>query len=137
MATDAKPPVELALTWEGDLRFNVRAGDIETKLDSRSVAGPSPMQSLAAALAACMGMDVVHILQRGRHPLERLSVRVSGRRAPDEPRRFEEVSVHFDLAGDVPRPAIDRALALSRDKYCSVWHSLRPDIELILTYDLL
>jgi len=44
--------------------------------------------------------------------------------------------VHFDIEAQVPRDAIERAIQLSRDKYCSVWHSMRQDIDLQVTFDL-
>ena len=68
-------------------------------LDSDGVAGPSPMQSLAFALAGCMAMDVVHILKKGRHELHGLRVDLSGARAPDNPKRFTAFTLHFTVNG--------------------------------------
>jgi uncharacterized OsmC-like protein len=58
-----KAPTTLELVWERDLVFGGRAGDATMILDSAGVAGPSPVQALAFALAGCMAMDVVHILK--------------------------------------------------------------------------
>ena len=58
------------------------------------------------------------------------SARLTGRRAESEPRRFVAIDVSFALDTSAPRDQVDRAIALSREKYCSVWHSLRQDIEL-------
>ena len=103
-------------------------------LDSAGRAGPSPVQALAAALAGCMAMDLVHILTRGRHSSGRMTARLSADRAAHDPRRLVRVQLHFVVASDAPQEAIDRAIALSRDKYCSVWQSLRQDIDFHVTF---
>ena len=94
------------------------------------------MQTLAFALAGCMSMDVVHVLTKGRHDLRGLRADLTGQRAPDEPRRFTAITLHFTVTGDVPPDKVERAIDLSREKYCSVWHSMRQDIELTVTYKL-
>ena len=103
-------------------------------LDSASEAGPSPMQALAFGLAGCMAMDLVHILQKGRHDLRGLRADLTGMRADEEPRRFTQVALRYTITGNVPPEAIERAIALSRDTYCSVWHSMRQDIALTVTF---
>lgn len=135
MSTEPKPPMRLSLRWDGDLRFTGQSGNVALTLDSSAQAGPSPTQALAFGLAGCMGIDVVNILLRGRHRLEALDVALEARRAETRPPRFLAFALHFVIAGDVPSEAIDRAIKLSRDKYCSVWHSLRQDIELSVTYE--
>jgi putative redox protein len=130
-------PVSVGLSWEGALVFDARTGDAAFKLDSAGVAGPSPVQALAAALAGCMAMDVVHILTKGRHPLTGLKLRLEGERAPDNPRRLVKAALRFVVEGDVPPEAVERAIALSRETYCSVWHSLRPDIDLTTSFEIL
>ncbi len=132
----AKPPTIIELVWEHDLVFAGRSGDIQMSLDSASVAGPSPMQALAFALASCMAMDVVHVLTKGRYKLRGLRADLSGHRAPEEPRRFTAITLHYTITGDVPGDKVERAIHLSREKYCSVWHSMRQDIELTVTYKL-
>jgi len=128
-----KPPVVLDLTWDADLRFSGTSAGIPFVLDSASKAGPSPMQALAAGLAGCMAMDVVHILQKGRHPLRGLKLHLVGRRADEAPRRFVAIDLAFEIAGPVPAEQVEHAIRLSREKYCSVWASLRPDIEFTVT----
>jgi len=127
--SDAKPPLALELIWEHDLVFAGKSGGIEMRLDSDAVAGPSPTQALAFALAACMAMDVVHVLKKGRHDLRGLRADLRGRRAEDHPRRFIAFELTYTVTGVVPDDAVQRAIELSRDKYCSVWHSLRQDID--------
>ena len=123
-----KPPIEVELVWDGDLRFRGTAGGSPVVVDSAGVAGPSPVQALALALAGCMSVDVVHILQRGRQPLGGLRARLVAERASGDPHRLVNVSLRFTVTGEVPLDKVERAIALSRETYCSVWHSLRPDI---------
>jgi putative redox protein len=135
-AIPQKPPTRVELTWERDLVFDARSGNIRTTLDSASIAGPSPMQALALGLAGCMSMDVVHILRKGRFDLKGLKADLTGHRRPEVPHRFVAVDLHFLVTGTVPADQIQRAIDLSRDKYCSVWHSMRQDIELNVTFEV-
>jgi putative redox protein len=130
----AKPPTTISLVWQHALVFSGQSGNVQMTLDSAAVAGPSPVQALAFALAGCMAMDVVHVLTKGRCGLRGLRVDLTGQRAPTDPHRFTEIGLHYTITGDVPTTRIDRAIKLSREKYCSVWHSMRQDIPLTVTY---
>jgi putative redox protein len=131
-----KPPVHANLIWEGDLRFRASSGNVEAILDGDSAAGASPVQALAFALAGCMAIDVVDILRKGRHQITSLSTKVVAFRADTTPRRFIRAELRFEIRGNPPAPAVERAIQLSRDRYCSVWHSMRQDIELTTTFEL-
>lgn len=131
-----KPPTTAALTWKHGLVFEASTGAQALTLDGDSREGPSPVQTLAISLAGCMSIDVAHILQKGRHPLTALHSDVVAERAQDNPHRFVRVTLRFDVSGGVPREAVERAIALSREKYCSVWHSMREDIELTTVCDV-
>ena len=123
-----KPPTTLELVWEHDLVLDGQSGNVSIVLDSAGVEGPSPVQTLAFALAGCMAMDVVHILKKGRFDLRGLRVALTAERAQDTPHRITGVMIEFAVAGDVPKDQIQRAIDLSHEKYCSVWHSMRQDI---------
>jgi putative redox protein len=131
-----KPPTVVDLAWTGDLIFSGQSAKTSMTLDGNSTAGPSPVQALAFALAGCMSTDVVHILTKGRHPLDALRAHLVAERAPEAPHRFLKVALHFELEGAVPVEAAERAVALSREKYCSVWNSLNPDIDFRVTCDV-
>lgn len=134
------PPIRggltATLTWQGDLRFRASAGNNDIIFDSDSQAGPSPPQAVAMALAGCMAIDVADLVIKGRYRLTVLEARIVGDRAPDPPRRFTRFTLHFTVRGDAPGHAVERAIALSREKYCSVWHSLRQDIALETTFEV-
>ncbi len=133
---EPRPPVEAALTWSGDLRFSARSGDVALEMDADGRAGASPVQALALALLGCMSTDVVHILTKAHQPLRGLESRFSGVRAPADPRRFTRIHLHFRVEGAIPADRVERAIALSRQTYCSVWHSLRQDIELVTSFEI-
>ena len=118
----------LTLTWQGDLKFANAPGSPAIELHSSTPHVTSPTQALGYAVMACMGMDVVHVLQKARHDLQALTVTFEGTRAQEPPRRYTSIHLHFDVTGDVPDAAIARAIELSRTTYCSVSNSLRPDI---------
>jgi putative redox protein len=127
----AKPPVDVALQWTHDLVFETEvAGGRGPLVDGDAVAGVSPVQGLALALGACMGVDVVMIVKKGRHDLQGLRVRVVGERADGPPAYFTSYTIEFEVKGPVPDAVLQRAIDLSRDTYCSVWHSLRRDTPL-------
>lgn len=128
--------MEVELTWEGDQRFSARTSRSTMVLDGRNEAGPSPVEALALALAGCMGIDVVHILTKGRHEPKALHARLEADRDAAEPHRIVAVRLRFTLTGDVPSDKVERAIALSREKYCSVWHSLRQDIRFETSFEL-
>jgi putative redox protein len=131
-----KPALTLQLVWEKDLVFGGRSGAASITLDSAGQAGPSPVQALAFALAGCMGMDVVHILRRGRNDLRGLGIELAAERAQEDPHRIVAVDMRFSVTGDVPDAQVQRAVDLSHEKYCSVWHSMRQDITLKTSFTI-
>jgi putative redox protein len=135
-----KPPAIVDLGWNGRLEFTVTTPKTTFVVDSAGAAGPSPVDALAAALAGCMAMDLAHILTKGRHPFTAMRARLVAERSPDNPHRLLSVTLHFVLEGlgegTAPLDAVRRAIALSRDTYCSVWHSLRQDIPFQVTFDV-
>jgi putative redox protein len=133
---DAKPPVAGELVWADDLKFAATSGNVAVVIDGDSAAGPSPVQMIVLALAGCMAIDVVDMIRKGRHPLSAMRVTISAERAAQHPRRVLRASLRFHVHGNVPSSALARAIDLSRDKYCSVWHSLRQDIDLTTSFDV-
>lgn len=126
----------VTLEWVGDHRFRATTpSGVEVVVDGGKEAGISPMESLLVALAACMGIDVVDILTKGRQEVTGCTVTAEGERRAEPPRRYTSIALTVELAGrDLSRARAERALQLSRETYCSVWHSMAPDVE--LSFDL-
>ena len=106
-------------------------------MDSPPKAGPSPVQLLGFGLAGCMAMDVASILERGRLEVKSLKVRLEAGRSGDHPKRLLTADMRFTAPGAIPPDRMERAIQLSRERYCSVWHSLNPDIELTTSFEIL
>jgi len=133
---EAKPPVTAELIWSHDLVLNATSARVSAVTDGASTAGPSPVQFLAIGLAGCMSMDVIDIVRKARCNLRAFRCQLTAHRAPEHPRRFIRVLLHFHLEGVVRRATVERAIVLSHEKYCSVWHSMRQDIELSTSFDI-
>ena len=132
----AKAPTVVDLAWSSGLIFSGRSGEASLTLDSAGVAGPSPVQALAFALSGCMMMDVADILTKGRHTFRALRAHLVADRADADPHRIVAVTLSVTVAGTVPAAAVERAIALSREKYCSVWHSMRQDITFTTAFQI-
>lgn len=99
--------------------------------DQRPGSGPSPMDTVQAALAACTGMDVVLILQKMRKTLESFRVEVEPVRRQEHPRVFTRLDLTYYLEGaDLDEASVARAVHLSHEKYCSVSAMLSATVEI-------
>jgi putative redox protein len=130
-----KPPVIAELVLAGPGRYQTRVGDVSLVIGGAGE-GPSPVQALVVALAGCMAMDVEEIVRKGRHPLAGLRARIHADRRSAPPAHLTSVALHFVVEGDVPAAAVERAIDLSRERYCSVWHSLRQDIAFQTSFEV-
>ena len=81
---------------------------------------PRPMETLLAGTGGCTAYDVVLILKRGRHEVRGCSVKLTTERAQTDPKVFTAIHMHFTVTGaGLPALAVERAIAMSHDKYCS------------------
>jgi putative redox protein len=112
-----------AVTWQGEgLAFTAEVGSGYT-FDMNGKAGEhggSPMELLLAGVAGCTAMDVVSILQKMRQPITGVQVTIEGTRAADHPRVYTQATLHYTITGqDIDPNAVDRAIKLSQENYCS------------------
>ena len=91
-------------------------------------AGLRPMETLLAALAGCSSVDVIHIMKKQRQPLERLEVEVEGERADALPAVFTKIHLRFKGYGPIDLLQLQKAVELSRAKYCSISKMLQPTV---------
>jgi putative redox protein len=100
--------------------------------------GLSPMELLLAGVAGCSGVDIIDILSKKRQAPNALQVRVRGKRADTYPRIYKEIEVLYLIWGSGIQPtAIEQAIKLSEEKYCSVSAMLRGAAEIRSSYKLL
>lgn len=123
---------KVELRWEGEglILHGGSVGGPRLTVDSAREAGPSPTELILLGVAGCMGIDVINILCKGRVPLDALSVEATGERAESPPRKFVSIELVYRLEGpgEEDDAKVQRAIELSRDKYCSVLHTLDPAI---------
>ncbi len=99
---------------------------------------PRPMETVLAGTGGCTAYDVVLILRRGRHNVQGCSVHLTSERAAVDPKVFTRIHMHFTVSGkSIPAAAIERAIALSHEKYCSASIMLAATAKITTSFELL
>jgi putative redox protein len=112
---------EARTTWIEKQRFNgIADSGHQIAVDGDKAAGNSPMELVLIGLCGCTGYDVVSILQKKREPFTSLEVRAQAERATDQPSVYTEIKLIYRVGGKVSRKAVEDAVRLSKEKYCSV-----------------
>ncbi len=132
------PINKATLTWDKDLIFVGRTNEgYEIEFDAHVQWGCKPTDALLLSLAGCMGIDVVMFLQKMRMELASFSIKITGERNPTPPQYYKAIDMVLHIGGKKLDPKkIDRAIALSHEKYCSVYNSLRKDMDVKVSYVL-
>ncbi len=98
---------------------------------------PRPMETLLAGAGGCTAYDVVLILKRGRHDVRGCSVRLQSERAEVDPKVFNKINMHFTVTGKgLPEAAVERAIQMSHDKYCSATIMLGKTAEITTSFEV-
>ena len=99
---------------------------------------PRPMETVLAGTGGCTVYDVVLILKRGRHDVQGCSVKLTSERAATDPKVFTRIHMHFTVRGRaVPAAAVERAIALSHEKYCSASVMLGKTAEITTSFEVI
>lgn len=107
--------------WSGQMQFaGTGNGGHSVLMDGDNKAANSPMELVLIALCGCTAFDVVSILRKKREPFTGVEVSAEAEKAPDPPRVFTDIKLQYRVAGDVTRKAVEDAVRLSEEKYCSV-----------------
>ena len=110
----------VAETGSGHILNMDGAPDERTLTNGGQNLAARPMELLLAGMGGCTAYDVVLILKRGRHAVRGCTVEIQAERAEVEPKVFTKINLHFTVTGkDLPAAAVERAIALSHEKYCS------------------
>jgi len=115
--------VEAQVNWIDGERFVASAGSGHAFVidsDRRRNTAPGPMELVLTGLCACTATDVVSILRKKREPFTALEVHAEAERAPEPPTVYTSIKLIFTVRGTVARKAVEDAVRLSEEKYCSV-----------------
>lgn len=128
--------------WQQGLKFQVQTGTGHELVLDGSVesggedAGPRPMEMLLVGQATCMGMDVVHLLEKMRQEITSYQIKISGERAEDFPKVFTHIRIEHIVAGNVSEKKLAQAIEMSEEKYCSAYAMLGKVAKIETTFTL-
>ena len=98
---------------------------------------PRPMETVLAGTGGCSAYDVVLILKRGRHAVQGCSVKLTSERAETDPKVFTKIHMHFTVTGsNIPASSVERAIAMSHEKYCSASIMLGKTAEMTTSFEV-
>lgn len=113
--------IEAKASWTDNHRFIAEASSGHSiVVDGDKITANTPMELVLIGLCGCTGYDVASILSKKREPFTSLEVRASAERAPQPPTVYTEIKLVYKVGGKVSRKAVEDAVRLSKEKYCSV-----------------
>lgn len=121
------------------LKFEVEVEGRRIELNSSKMIGQAftPMELFLVALAGCTAMDVQWIMDRERRKVDKFDMAVSGIRRGEDPKYYESIDIRYNFAGpDLGKDAVERAIRLSQEKYCSVRAMVNDSVKLNITYTI-
>jgi putative redox protein len=124
------------LTWDKDLIFIGRTTrGYEVEYDAQQQWGCSPTETLLLSVAGCMGIDMVSFLKKMKCEIKSYKMDIVGERNPTPPQYYTSIEMIITVTGSgLTVKKIERAISLSQEKYCSVYHSLRKDMKVKVDY---
>jgi len=147
--------MECTISWTGGLNTRSKMGfvaetgsghtllmDGAVDADKPDISGqnlaPRPMEIVLAGTGGCTAYDVILMLKRGRHAVAGCTVKVTAERANTDPKVFTSIHMHFTVTGkDIPAAAVERAIALSHEKYCSASIMLAKTAAITTSFELI
>lgn len=135
--------MDIKVSWAGDAAFIGESStghkvvmDGPAEGGGRDL-GPRPMEMLLLGTGACSSYDVVSILKKSRQNISACDVEVSSERAESEPKVFTKIHIHFKISGtNLKEKQVERAVALSAEKYCSASIMLGATAEITHDYEI-
>lgn len=125
-----------SLTWDRELIFVGRTQrGYEIEFDAQVQWGCMPTESLMLSIAGCLAIDMVSFLHKMKAVITKFKIDITGERNPTPPQYYTSIGMTVHIAGENITPKkMDRVIALSQQKYCSVYHSLRKDLQVNVHY---
>jgi putative redox protein len=131
--------ISAKLQWVEGMKFEAEVQGRKVEVNSADEMGRAftPMELFLVALGGCTGMDFQWILERQRQHVRGLEISVRGKRRDEDPRYYEEINLNYTVSGSqIQRDAVERAIRLSQEKYCSVKAMLKDSIKFHITYTI-
>ena len=124
------------LTWDKDLVFIGRTNrGYEVEFDAHQQWGCSPTETLLLSVAGCMGIDMVSFLKKMKVEIKSYKMDIVGERNPTPPQYYTSMEMIISVTGTgLTAKKLERAISLSHEKYCSVYHTLRKDMKMKVDY---
>jgi putative redox protein len=137
--TKIAPEMKVRLAWEKDLIFAVRTSTgYVFDFDAQVEWGCMPTESMLASIGACLAIDVVSFVTKMRGEITDFKMDMTAKRNPSPPQYFKEVDLMITVKGrNLDERKMDRAVSLSKEKYCSVYHTLRKDLKHNVRYEII
>lgn len=121
------------------MKFDAKVQGRKVELNSADEMGRAfaPMELFLVALGGCTGMDLQWILSKQRQNVKAVEISVLGTRRDEDPRYYEEINLNYTVSGDgIRKDAVERAIQLSQEKYCSVKAMLKDSIKFNISYTI-
>jgi putative redox protein len=124
------------LIWDKDLIFVGRTNrGYEVEYDAQQQWGCSPTETLLLSVAGCMGIDMVSFLKKMKVEIKSYKMEIVGERNPTPPQYYTSMEMIISVTGTgLTDKKLERAISLSHEKYCSVYHTLRKDMKMKVDY---
>ena len=127
----------VAETGSGHVLVMDGAADAANPANGGQNLAPRPMETVLAGTGGCSAYDVVLILRRGRHDVRGCTVKLTSERAATDPKVFTKIHLHFTVSGrGIPPQAVERAVAMSHDKYCSATIMLAKTAQITTSFEV-
>ena len=137
--SQSQKPISVNLHHSGALKFGVNVDGRRIDLNSAEAMGRAftPMELFLVALGGCTAMDVQWIMDRQRQKLDKFDMSISGVRRMEDPRYYESIDIRYSFAGPgIRKDAVERAIRLSLEKYCSVRAMVNDSVKVNITYSI-
>ena len=132
---------EIILQWTKGMSFDSVIDGHKITIDSSvenggNDFGPRPKALLMLSLAGCTGLDIVSLMNKMRVDFSKFNIKVEGDLAEEHPKKYNSLKIIFEVSGKNPESdKIEKAVKLSEEKYCGVWATLKPGVD--ITYEIL
>ncbi len=123
---------KVVLTWKENLAFEANIDEHRIIIDSHEGnTGPSPKKLLMVSLGGCTGMDVVSIIKKMKVEFSKFYIELLGEINDEHPKKYNHIKIRYFIdANENEKEKIEKAILLSKDKYCGVWNTLYPALSI-------